>query len=527
MLRKFASITSIVLATSLSGINTASADGLTIEVLQSLSRVGAPVVSPDGQKVAYTVREANLQENSAQTDIFVLESTGGAEPLQLTDSPKSDSEPQWGPDNDTLYFLSSRSGSNQIWRKSISGGRTQQVTDFPIDLATFRLSPDGSRIVFAASVFPDCDTLQCTADRLSEIKNNPETGTLYDGLFVRHWDRFKDGRVSVLHAAPLENGVVDDGEPTRLIGEIVGDVPGIPFGGRDAFVFSPDGETIFFSMRETGPLEPRSTDFDIYSVPAAGGVEPVLLTDGMDGNDGSPIVSPDGETLAFVSMTRAGYESDQTNLILMRLSDGEKRNLTEGFDRSIGEPSFTPDGQDVIVTAGDVGTHPIFRISITDGDVTKLTTGFNATSPAIAGSDIVFVERALNRPADLFSIPLDGGEKRRLTDVNSDALKDIEMGAYEQFEFKGAKGDAVYGYAMKPAGFEEGKEYPVAFIIHGGPQGSYSEGWSYRWNPQVYAGAGYGVVFIDFHGSTGYGQAFTDSINGDWGGKPWSILNWV
>jgi dipeptidyl aminopeptidase/acylaminoacyl peptidase len=240
----------------------------------------------------------------------------------------------------------------------------------------------------------------------------------------------------------------------------------------------------------------------------------------MDGKDRAPTLSPDGETLAFTSMARAGYESDQTDLILMNLASGEMRNLTADFDRSVGEPVFTPDGDRVIFSAGDVGTHPIFSVSAAGGDVARVTEGFSAYAPTIAGETLVFVERALDRPADLYAVPLGGGEKRQLTAVNAGALADVEMGAYEQFSFKGAEGATVYGYVMKPAGFEDGERYPVAFIIHGGPQGSFSEGWSYRWNPQVYAGAGYGVVFIDFHGSTSYGQAFTDSINGDWGGKP-------
>ena len=190
------------------------------------------------------------------------------------------------------------------------------------------------------------------------------------------------------------------------MGGLEGDVPGVPFGGRESFAISPDGETVYFSMRKAGPNEPRSTDFDIYRVAAAGGEEPALLTENMDGNDGSPVVSPDGGALAFTSMARAGYESDQTNLMLMDLASGAVRNLTESFDRSVGEPIFTADGETIIVSAGDTGTHPIFNVSIADGAVARLTEGFYATGPAIAGDTVVFLERALDRPADLFAVPL-------------------------------------------------------------------------------------------------------------------------
>lgn len=520
MLRRFTRLAALLSATALSGFGVAAAQGLTIETLQSLDRVGGPVASPGGDKVAYVVREADLEANSGDANIFVLALAEGAEPMRLTDAPESDSEPQWSSDGETIFFLSSRSGSSQIWRQPASGGRARQVTDYPVDLATFRLSADGERIVFAAAVHPDCDTLQCTADRLQEAEENPETGMLYNGLFVRHWDSYKDGRRTMLFSAPVEGGRMQAGEPVRLMGSLVGDAPSVPFGGRDAFVISPDGESVYFSLRKGGPDEPRSTDFDIYRVAAAGGGEPALLTEGMDGKDRAPVLSPDGGTLAFTSMARAGYESDQTNLILMNLASGEMRNLTEGFDRSVGELVFTPNGESLIFAAGDAGTHPIFRVSASGGEVARVTQGFSASAPTVAGDSLIFIEQALDRPADLYAIPLAGGEKRQLTDANAAMLANVEMGAYEQFSFEGAEGATVYGYVMKPAGFEEGERYPIAFIIHGGPQGSFSEGWSYRWNPQVYAGAGYGVVFIDFHGSTGYGQAFTDSINGDWGGKP-------
>ena len=520
MLRSFSSIAALLSGVAFSGFSVAAAEGLTIETLHSLDRVDGPTASPSGDKVAFVLREADLEGNRGDANIFVLDLTDGAEPRRLTDAPESDSEPQWTSDGETIFFLSSRSGSSQVWRQSASGGRARQVTDYPVDLATFRLTPDGEQIVFAAAIYPDCGNLQCTADRLAEKEGSLETGMLYDSLFVRHWDSYKDGRRTMLFAAPIDGRRAKAGEPIRLMGDLVGDVPSVPFGGRDAFVVSPDSKTVFFSMRKAGPNEPLSTDFDIYAVAANGGEEPTLLTEGMDGKDRTPVLSPDGDTLAFTSMARAKYESDQTDLVVVNLESGEMRNLTEGFDRSVGEPVFTPDGQSVIFTAGDTGTHPIFKASVSSGEVTRVTEGFKASAPAIAGDDLVFVEVALDRPADLYAISLGGGEKRQLTQVNAVALADVEMGAYEQFSFDGAEGNTVYGYVMKPAGFEDGDRYPVAFIIHGGPQGSYSEGWSYRWNPQIYAGAGYGVVFIDFHGSTGYGQDFTDSINGDWGGKP-------
>ena len=198
MSRKHTITAALLSATALCGASATAEDGLTIEALHSLDRVGAPVVSPAGDKVAYVVREADLEANGGDRNIFILNLADGAAPMRLTDAPEGDGAPQWSPDGETVFFLSSRSGSNQVWRQSASGGRARQVSDYPIDLATFRLSPDGARIVFAAAVYPDCDALQCTADRLKEVGAKEETGMLYDSLFVRHWDSYKDGRRSML-----------------------------------------------------------------------------------------------------------------------------------------------------------------------------------------------------------------------------------------------------------------------------------------------------------------------------------------
>jgi dipeptidyl aminopeptidase/acylaminoacyl peptidase len=245
----------------------------------------------------------------------------------------------------------------------------------------------------------------------------------------------------------------------------------------------------------------------------------VNLTGGNDAADRNPLVSADGRHLLWLAMQRPAYESDQLDVMLRDLPSGATRNLTEGWDRSVDGAAFGPDGESVYVTAEDTGTKPIFRIGL-DGGVAALTEGAAASSVTVAGERLVYVRESFAAPADLYALRLDGGEPTRLTSVNARALAGIEMAEYEQFSFTGAEDDTVYGYVFRPVGFEEGETYPIAFLIHGGPQGNFGEGWSYRWNPQTYAAQGYGVVTIDFHGSTGYGQAFTDSINGDWGGKP-------
>jgi len=255
-------------------------------------------------------------------------------------------------------------------------------------------------------------------------------------------------------------------------------------------------------------------------VPADGSAPPENLTGDNDGTDTHPVVSPDGRRLAWTAMPRAGYESDRLGVRLLDLASGETRSVAAEWDRSVNELVFGADGRTLYVTTNDTGTTRVFAIDVDADTVRPLTTGFAASSPRVARDRLIYVRESLAAPADLYALPLAGGEPERLTSVNAAALAAVELADYEQFSFTGAAGDTVYGYVMRPVGFRRGERYPIAFLIHGGPQGSFGEGWSYRWNPQTYAALGYGVVMIDFHGSTGYGQRFTDSINRDWGGKP-------
>ncbi|MEO1101478.1 MAG: S9 family peptidase [Pseudomonadota bacterium] len=493
--------------------------GLVVETLATLARISSTAVSPDGSTLAYVIRETDLKADGGRTDIWSLDLTDDdAEPVQLTTHDAGDSSPTWSADGSSIYFLSSRSGSNQAWRIDTAGGAAVQVTDYPIGIANLKVL-EGGRIAFTADVFRSCDTLQCTADILAEMAASPTSAMQFDKVFVRHWDTWEDGRRSALFTAELGDGGTA-GASVNLSGSLDGDTPSVPFGGGGEIAASPDGQTLYFALREAGETEPWSTDLDIYAVPADGSAAPTNLTDGMDGTDTHPVVSPDGNKLVWLSMARAGYESDQTDLMVLDLATGDMTNPTADWDRSVSDIAFTPDGASVIISASDTGTHPLFRVDLAASEVMPVTTGAYASSPIVRGDQVVYLERALNRPVDIHMLDLASGDTRQLTDANAVRLSETEMGEYEQFSFAGANGETVYGYAMKPAGFEDGETYPIAFIVHGGPQGSFSEGWSYRWNPQIYAGAGYGVVFIDFHGSAGYGQAFMDSINQDWGGKP-------
>jgi len=490
------------------------------EDLVRLVRLSQPALAPDGRSVAYTVRETDLEADRGRTDLWLLDLTvPGAVPRRLTSHPENDSSPRWSADGRALYFLSSRSGSSQVWRLPMSAGEASQVTDLPVDIGTFRLAPDGSQLAVTLEVFPDCADLACTKDRLTAAAQSKTTGAIHERLFLRHWDTWKDGRQSQLFAIPLENGRAA-AAPTALSASLDADVPSKPFGDASEYTFSPDGARIVFAARLKGQSEAWSTNFDLWEVPTDASSAPVNLTADNPAWDTQPVFSADGSLMAWRAMERPGFESDRFHIELLDLKTGERRRLAADWDRSALDIAFAADGSSIYATADHFGQRPLWKIDLESGRSTMLT-GPGHVEEFSAGADqIVYTLATLEMPADLHSLRLRDGAIARLTRANAERLADVRLGKPVQFSFAGWEDETVYAHVVAPAAFEPGRKYPVAFIVHGGPQVSYGNLWSYRWNPQTYAGAGYGVVFVDFHGSPGYGQAFTDSISGDWGDKP-------
>jgi dipeptidyl aminopeptidase/acylaminoacyl peptidase len=498
--------------------------------MQEMQRISEPQASPRGDLVAFVVRVSDFAANSGKLDLWLAAADGsGAWPL--TSGGAGAGNPRWSPDGRNLYFLSTRSGSSQIWRFSpvpAAGAAAAavpaapvQVTRLPVDITSFILSPDGARAAVSADVFPDCPTLACTHDRLEAQQKSTVKARLYpDGAgFVRHWDVWEDGTRSHLFVVALAGDA--EAEPVDLMRGMVADAPSKPFGGTEEYAFAPDGRSLVFTARDAGRQEPWSTNFDLYDVPVDGSRLPKDLTAANPAWDTYPAFSPDGKTLAYAAMTRPGYESDRFHIVLRDLASGRERRLAEEWDRSAGPLLFSADGRTLFTTASDVGQQPLFAIDVASGSVRKLVASGHVEPPAPAGADrLVFTVDSLRSPAEIYTIRRDGTGLVQVTHLNRERLAAVQLGEPEQFHFAGAGGDTVYGWVVKPAGFQPGKRYPIAFIIHGGPQVSLDNHFHYRWNLEAYAGAGYGVVAIDFHGSPGYGQAFTDSINKDSGGKP-------
>ncbi|HLT29053.1 MAG TPA: S9 family peptidase [Myxococcaceae bacterium] len=481
----------------------------------TLARIGAPTVSPDGKQVVYTLRTTDLEADRGRFHLWSVPVAGGT-PKQLTRGKESTHQPVWAPDGSAIYFLTNRSGSSQVWRLPAAGGEAEQVTRLELDVSAFALSPDGKQLAVALEVFPSCPNIACTVQRLEARKKEQHTGQIYDQLFVRHWDTWKDGRRSHVFVLPVAGGPARD-----LMVGMDADSPTKPFGGAGDFTFTPDGGSIIFTARVEGRAEAWSTNLDLWQVRVTGG-KPVRLTEARKGSDSNPVFSPDGKTLAYLSMPRAGFEADRHSIVLRDMASGQERTLADGWDRSADSLAFSPDGKTIYATAYNLGQHSLFALDVQSGEVRTLVEQGTVGGVAVAeGGALVYVHDTLKAPGDLWRIaPTAGAKPTQLTAVNAEALASIRFGDYEQFSFKGAGGATVYGYVVKPVGFRQGRRYPLAFLIHGGPQGSFGNHFHYRWNPQTYAGQGFVAVMIDFHGSVGYGQAFTDAITGDWGGKP-------
>jgi dipeptidyl aminopeptidase/acylaminoacyl peptidase len=484
----------------------------------AMDRISDPRPSPDGTWIAFTVRVTDLEANKGRTDVW-LASSDGATVRRLTTHEANDWNARWMPDGRTLAFLSTRGGSAQVWKISIDGGEPQPVTTFALDVDNFDVVPGGARLLLGIDVWPDAKSLDESKKKDDETAKRKSSARVYGQLMVRHWDTWEDGKRAHLFAWELGAK-----EPVDLMRGMDVDAPTKPFGGFEEVAISPDGESVAFVARMGGREVAWTTNTDVLVAPIDGSAPPQSVTSESLGYDGGPSWSPDGKTLAYLSMPRAGYEADRQQIVLMDVESGAKRKIAESWDRSASEIVWSRDGRTIFTSAANVGNTSLFAIDVASGAVRTLVEKGNNAGPAVAGDWIVFQRDHLKAPVELFAVRPDGSDVRQITRLNEKKLAAARMGDYEQFSFEGAHGDSVHGFVVKPADFDASRKYPVAFLIHGGPQGSFGDHFHYRWNPQAYAGAGFAAVMIDFHGSTGYGQAFTDAINRDWGGAPFEDL---
>ncbi len=489
---------------------------LDAEAIWKISRIGEPALSPDGKLVAFTVRNYDIEKNNSTRHIYVVPLEGG-EPKQLTTEGSVNERAKWTPDSKHIAWVSNRGGSSQIWIMNPDGSEAKQVTTLTTEASGLLISPDGKNIVFQSSVYPDCADDACNKKKMTEEAESKVKAKIYTSLLYRHWTEYQGRRRNHLFVAPIAGGVAKDLTPGNR------DVPPFSLGGPDDYAISPDGAELCFVMNQDDNLA-TSTNSDLFAVPMAGGeVKKITLNPAADN---SPAYSPDGKYLAYRAQSRAGFESDKWQMVVMERATGVATILTESLDRPVQSLTWASDSKRLFYTIEDRGRVTLQLTSVTGGASQTVVSGASHIDDVQFtpdGKTMIYTEHSGSKPMEIYktasrSTPV------ALTKLNDAYLADYTIPVFEEFVVDGAEKAKVHSFLLKPAGFDPKKKYPVLFLIHGGPQGAWGQAWSYRWNPQVFANAGFVVVMPNPRGSTGYGQKFTDEISDDWGGKVYDDL---
>jgi dipeptidyl aminopeptidase/acylaminoacyl peptidase len=494
----------------------------TFEDMMSLKRIGSPVISPDARWVLFSAVDVDLAANRKTTHLWVVPLAGG-ESRQLTNDPAGEDRGRWSPDGKHVLFVSARGGSQQVWAAdfdSASGtvqGTPHQVTNISTEADGALWSPDGRNILFTSEVYPDCADDICNKTREEERAKSKVKAMIFTRLFYRHWSSYTYSKRTHLFVAPVEGGMARDLTPGDH------DVPPFSLGGQDLYAISPDGKEVAFTSN-IDEVEAISTNNEIFIVPITGGTPKKLSNS--PGSDSTPLYSPDGKWLAWRMQKRAGYESDRFRLVIYNRQTGQIQNLTENFDQWVEAMAWSPDSKSIYFTSENKGEAPVYRIEIAaPNQVHEVVRGTNDEVMVSAdGKTLVFSRMSVRAPNEIYKLAIGSKTAEQLTHLNDAVLSKVSMPAVESFWFSGAGGAKVQGFILKPPHFKEGGKYPVEFLIHGGPQGQWGDEWSYRWNAELFAAGGYVVIMINPRGSTGYGQAFIDGVNADWGGKPYIDL---
>jgi len=488
---------------------------ITFDDMIAMHRIAEAEISPDGKWVAYTVATPDMDANRNATDIWMAPVAGG-EAVQLTRTGK-DSSPKWSPDGKTMAFLSARSGDSQVYVLSMDGGEGHPLSKLSTGADIVKWSPDGKTILFTSSVYPDCKDDDCNKKRDEEKDKDKVKAHVAEHLLFRHWNHWNDGKRSHLFVMASDGS----GEAKDLTAGADYDVPPDQRGDESDINFSPDSKEICFTA-VTDKVEAISTNGDLFLVPVSGG-DPKRITT-QPGFDGNPVYSPDGKYIAYHAQLTAGYEADRWRVMLYDRAAGKSENLTEtSFDRSATNLAWSPDSKTLYFLAENETLQPVYAMAAKAGAVPKkLVDGFNAgMALSDDGKTLLLTRNSMTQPAEIFVSASDGAGLKQVTHANEALLAKLEMNLPEKFWFDGADGTRVEAMLVRPPNFDAKKKYPVLVLLHGGPQTMWSDSWGYRWNEQVFSGAGYATLMINRRGSTGFGQKFTDEITNDWGGKPY------
>ena len=493
---------------------------MTIDDLISAIRVSDPQLSPDGKRVVYTRTTTALDSGKRNSDIWVVPADGSAAPRQFVGGDKSESTARFTPDGKRVLFISNRDGAPQIYAADAEGRGVKQITRISGGVqAPIVVSPDSKKVAFVSDAYPQCKDEDCNRRMREAQEKDPAKVRVLTGLPYRHWDEW---RINVRHHVFVTD---IDGGDTRDV--TPGDFDSPPHFYEDSAVtFSPDSRSVtFVSNRDGRDKEMMDTNHDVWTVPISGGEAKRITTN--PAADDQPTYSPDGKLLAIRSQRRAGFESDRWYLDLYDAGTGTKRTLFETPDLSVEDFVFSPDGRSIFFTTNEKGLVNLYRIAVAGGTPTLVARGGTISQMHAAPDFVVFSKSTLTAPADLFRVSLDGKSTKRLTDENAGWLNQVNAPQYESMTVAGAGGTPIQYWILKPPNFDPAKKYPAVFMLHGGPQGAWDDGWSYRWNPELWASQGWIIAAPNPRGSFGFGQKFVDEISQDWCGKVMTDLTAV
>lgn len=500
----------------------------TFDAMMRLQRIDDPQLSPDGKTVAFTVQSIDLPNNTKPTEIYTVPVDGDS-PQMITHEGSSNARPRWSPDGKRIFFISNRTNGSQIWSMDLSGSDAKEITNLPTEVDGVTLSPDGRFVAFTSDVYQDCAGSDvkpgapydstCNKSKLDAEAASKVKARVFDSLLYRHWTQYRGTRRQHLLIQPADAS----GQPRDLT---PGDLNAPPFslGGPEPYVFSPDSKQITY-VANTDPDQALSTNSDLFTIAVAGGDARRITTS--PGADQGPLYSPDGKYLAYRTQTKGGYESDQWRLAVLDLQRGTMNVLADSLDRWVEYYTWSPDSTNLFFTVDDHGTNPLLMIPVAGGPIRTIAQGPTTVSSVQFSPDnktMIYLDQSGSRPAEINKAVSKGGAGVPLTHLNDAILNTYELTPLERISVDSRDGAKIESFVVKPPGFDPAKKYPVLFTIHGGPQGDWGESWSYRWNAQVFAGAGYLVVQPNPRGSIGYGQAFTEAVSGDWGGRAYDDI---
>ncbi len=492
---------------------------MTPELLWKLGRVGNAALSSDGTHVAYTVKRYDLEDNSGTSTLFIKELTSGDTRTLVADW-KSIGDVQFVPSpfGERIY-LSGLSGKDeeakpQAWSINPVDGGAYQVTDIEEGIANLKVDPTGKHLAFTVDIKLDKEVTELFEDL-------PKADArIIDSLMFRHWNAWHDYKFSHLHIAKLDQQGRAE-EATDLMKDVRADCPVPPFGGSEQFNWSPDGSEIAYTLKDVDDWA-ESTNSDVFVVKVERPTTVVNISEGMEGYDNNPVYSPDGRFLAFHSMQRAGFESDRNRIMIYDRAGGEITEATGGLDQTTHGATWSPDGNQLYFTSEHHGTVQVYRVPRVGGPAKQVSNGrFNWNLIAVdsSGKKALVSYMSMLRPTELGLLNLSKGTSEKITRVNDELYRNLELPKIQQRWVEATDGKKIHCWVIYPPKFDPKKKWPLLTYCQGGPQGQIGQWFSFRWNFHLMAANDYVIVAPNRRGLPGFGREWNDQISGDWGGQ--------